>query len=164
MLVRIQHGTPNSGIEEFGRPRQFHMLEIIGSNPIPASKYRASGIFEDLAWFLLRGRGATPKTHNPLNTKYLIGQIMYTLKTIRKFSKEDEVKIYNTVPFHVNEEEFFYCLEDDVIIQYHWEDYDRPDGVVASVISGERVIFVHKTESAYLMNDKGQTVKVINRP
>ena len=58
--VRFLSKQPNSGIEEFGRPRQFHMLEIIGSNPIPASKYRASGIFEDLAWFLLRGRGATP--------------------------------------------------------------------------------------------------------
>ncbi|WPK29341.1 hypothetical protein [Escherichia phage vB_EcoM_EP57] len=44
MLVRIQHGIHNSGIEESGRPRQFHMLEIIGSNPIPASKYRLPAV------------------------------------------------------------------------------------------------------------------------
>ena len=48
---------------------------------------------------------------------------MYTLKVIRKFPQEEEVRIYNTVPFVVNEEEFFYCLEDEVIIQYHWEDH-----------------------------------------
>ncbi|CAD2070425.1 hypothetical protein PAULA_0202 [Escherichia phage Paula] len=89
---------------------------------------------------------------------------MYTLKVIRKFPQEEEVRIYNTVPFVVNEEEFFYCLEDEVIVQYHWEGYDRQDGVVASVLAGDRVLFIHKTESAYLMNDKGQTVKVINRP
>lgn len=32
---------------------------------------------------------------------------MYTLKVIRKFPQEEEVRIYNTVPFVVNEEEFF---------------------------------------------------------
>lgn len=88
---------------------------------------------------------------------------MYTLKIIRKLPAG--TKIFDSVPYEVDEEEHFIELNIDVRIQYHFKGYDSqlPDSVVASVVSDDKTIFVHKNEAAYLMNDQGQTVKIIHR-
>lgn len=86
---------------------------------------------------------------------------MYTLKIIRKFPQG--TKIYDSVPFDVDEEEHYIELDGNIKVQYHFEGYQKPDSVIASVISGSSTIFIHKDESAYLMNDKGETVKIIHR-
>lgn len=86
---------------------------------------------------------------------------MYTLKIVRKFPKG--TKIYDSVPYEVDEEEHYIELDGNIHIQYHFEGYDKLDGVIASVISGNSTDFIHRNESAYLMNDKGETVKIIHR-
>ncbi|ATS94038.1 hypothetical protein P13BB106kb_p054 [Pectobacterium phage DU_PP_V] len=88
---------------------------------------------------------------------------MYTLKIIRKLPAG--TRIFDSVPFEVDEEEHFIELSVDVRVQFHFEGYSSPDSdsVVASVVSEDKTIFVHKNESSYLMNDQGQTVKIIHR-
>lgn len=88
---------------------------------------------------------------------------MYTLKIIRKLPVG--TKIFDSVPFEVDEEEHFIELNIDVRIQYHFKGYDslEPDAVIASIVSDDKTIFVRKNEAAYLMNDQGQTVKIIHR-
>lgn len=86
---------------------------------------------------------------------------MYTLKIIRKFPQG--TKIYDSVPFDVDEEEHYIELDGNIKVQYHFEGYQKPGSVIASVISGSSTTFIHKDESAYLMNDKGETVKIIHR-
>lgn len=86
---------------------------------------------------------------------------MYTLKIIRKFPQG--TKIYDSVPFDVDEEEHYIELDGNIKVQYHFEGYDKPNGIIASVITGDSTDFIHREESAYLMNDKGETVKIIHR-
>lgn len=86
---------------------------------------------------------------------------MYTLKIIHKFPAG--TRIYDDVPYDVDEEEHYFELDGNVKIQYHFEGYQKPNGVIASVVNGTSTNFIHNNDSAYLMNDKGETVKIIHR-
>lgn len=84
---------------------------------------------------------------------------MYTLKIIRKF--DTPTKIFDLVDFPVSLEEEFIELDSNAKVHYNYRD--KNTDIIACVISGEFALYIHDTECAYLMNDQGQTVKIIHR-
>lgn len=58
----------------------------------------------------------------------------------------------------VREKEHYHELGFDPKVEYI-EDY----GAVARVTASDISIFIHAKQSAYLVNDQGKTLKVINR-
>ena len=105
----------------------------------------------------------------------LEGNTMYTLKVITAYDQPiklnyiydfDSGDVDNSAPLEsVNECETYTEVPGHVNLNYHFEGYnpDSKKGHVCTVTFNDQYIFIYRNQSAYLMNQMGQTVKIINK-
>ncbi len=85
------------------------------------------------------------------------------LKIIRSF--KEPTQIYTDVDYPVSEEESFYGLSDSVKVQRLFHEGEETEiSCIFAVIDGSNTMYVHRDEHAYLLNDAGKTLKIINKP
>lgn len=81
---------------------------------------------------------------------------MYTLKIVRTVNYVDNGNL-------VNEEKIYHKIGSKPEILHYKNSSPAPDVPVARVIGETYDIYVYSNESAYLVNEQGKTLEIVNR-